>query len=559
MAHNSIGLDLGSSEVRAVVTRFSLRKREIVQVEREKVNLDATGASTQKEVLAAAGRLMKRINATEAGLYCAMIGELVSIRKVALPTGAAKKMDQVLSFELDEVLPYPIEDAVFDYVETRRSAQEIEVLTASVLQEKVQELIVGLETENISPREIGVDTFSYLNHMSAGAGTAEVVAFVDIGHLRTNIAVLDKSEPTVRTVLRGGRQLTAKLVEASGVDFEKAEMYKREFGLSGKVGDELRESLRPLVREIQQTFKGHLAAGGRPISRVNLCGGGALLAGLDRYLSEALAVPVDIFELPLQGVVKMPYDATSTSFALAYMLALREEVPFGRRINVRRGSLAFKGDYQLLRARAKWLALGAAAVLLCWAFSGFAAYRGTENEVESKREELSERTKKVFGQTLLDAEKIAEKLKGGAKEEKAPVPRMDAFEVVIELSKRIPETIVHDVEQIEIKQKRVTLKGLINPELKTESSDTDAPPSASTTPSPSNDDEFADPPGMSEASSGIGTSIDGASDETALAPSDLLKQKLEEFKECFTAVRMGRVSSVGDKRRYQMDIDSRCP
>ena len=538
MAHNSIGLDLGSSEVRAAVVRISLRSREIIQLEREPVLLDETGASSPEAVLEAAGRLMKRINTMGGGLHCAITGELASIRKIILPAGAAKRLDQVLRFELDEVLPFDIEDAVFDYVETTHTVQDLVVLTASVLHEKVEELIVGLESHNIAPREIGVDTFAYLNRISTGNKSDAVTAFVDIGHSRTSIAVLDHTEPTIRTVLRGGRQLTVKLAEVGGADFEKAEMYKREFGLTGKVGEVLRESLRPLVRELQQTFKGHLAAGGRPVTEVKLCGGGATLLGLDRYLSENLNIPVEVYEVPTGGALKTPDDFKSTTFALAYMLALREEVPRAKRINIRRGSLAFKGDYQLLKSRVKWLAAGALAIVLSWAFSGYAAYRSMESQVESRREELAERTEKLFGSPLLDADKISEKLKGTAKEEKAPIPRMDAFDIVNELSKRIPESIVHDVEQLEIKQKRVTLKGLISPELKTEG-DTDT-------------DTDTD-----ESTDSLESSEEGG--ELTLSPTDLLKQKLEGFTECFTDIRMGRISTVNEKRRYQMDIDSRCP
>ena len=160
------------------------------------------------------------------------------------------------------------------------------------------------------------------------------------------------------------------------------------------------------------------------------------------------------------------------------------------------------------------------------------------NRLEERRAELAERTKSVFGQAILDSQKIEEKLKGGAREERAPIPRMDAFEIVNELSKRIPESIIHDVEQLEIKPKRVTLKGLISPDLKKEDSDTD----------PEDDDDMSESDETSEESS-----------EMMLSPTDLLKQKLEEFKECFTSIRMGRVSTVNEKRRYQMDIDSRCP
>ena len=541
MAHNSIGLDLGSSEVRAAVVQISLRSREIIQLEREPVQLDETGASSPEAVLEAAGRLMKRINPMGAGLHCAITGELASIRKIILPAGAAKRLDQVLKFELDEVLPFDIEDAVFDYVETAHTADDLVVLTASVLHEKVEDLIVGLESHNIAPREIGVDTFAYLNRISTGNKSDAVTAFVDIGHSRTSIAVLDHTEPTIRTVLRGGRQLTVKLSEVGGVDFEKAEAYKREFGLTGQVGEVLRESLRPMVRELQQTFKGHLAAGGRPVTEIKLCGGGALLLGLDRYLSENLGIPVEIYQVPVDDALKTPDDFKETAFALAYMLALREEVPRARRINIRRGSLAFKGDYQELKRRVRWLALGALAVVLSWAFSGYASFRSMESQVESRREELAERTEKLFGAPLLDADKIEEKLKGTAKEERAPIPKMDAFDIINELSKRIPASIVHDVEQLEIKQKRVTLKGLISPDLKKEG-DTDGEEDT-------NADEFSVPPEPQE----------DEVDELALSPTDLLKQKLEEFTDCFTAIRMGRISTVNEKRRYQMDIDSRCP
>ena len=40
---------------------------------------------------------------------------------------------------------------------------------------------------------------------------------------------------------------------------------------------------------------------------------------------------------------------------------------------------------------------------------------------------------------------------------------------------------------------------------------------------------------------------------------DLIQQKLSEFKECFTAIRIGKVQTHGARRSYQMDIESKCP
>ncbi len=550
MAHNTIGLDLGSSEVRAVVVRISLRSREVIRVEREPVELDENGRSSVAKMLEAAGRIIKRLDVSDETIHCAVTGELASIRKVILPASAARRLDQVLKFELDEVLPFDIEDATFDYVETARSNKEIAVLSATIPTERLEELLAGLAAQNISPREVGVDTFSYLNAIATGEEKDEVTAFVDIGHARTNIAILDPAEPTVRTVLRGARQLTEKLAEAGAVPYEKAEIFKREYGLTGKVGDVLRESLRPLVREIQQTFKGHLASGGSRVTKVTLSGGGALLLGLDRYLADALGVPVDIYELPAKSPVRDEDDVRGGTFALAYMLALREEVPRTKRIDIRRGSLAFRGDFESIKRQLKWVAVGVLAIILSWVVSSIAELSALADRVDSQKLALETRTKELFGRPMADPQEIAEELNGTVKKEESPMPVKDAFDVLIEISKRIPPTVVHDVEQLDIKSKRVMMKGMVNADLKTESdadtdTDTDTDTDDTSPNAPEPEDPLNDPAVAGEGSD--------------LTPTDLLKKKMEEFTECFTAVRMGKVTTVNDRRRYQMDIDSQCP
>ena len=32
-----------------------------------------------------------------------------------------------------------------------------------------------------------------------------------------------------------------------------------------------------------------------------------------------------------------------------------------------------------------------------------------------------------------------------------------------------------------------------------------------------------------------------------------------QFTECFTAIRVGKVTAVGERRKYQMDIETQCP
>lgn len=530
MAHDVIGLDLGSHQVRAVVLRMTLRKTEVVRVESEPVALDENGRSTWIQILEAAGRLKQRLQITHETVHCALPGELVSIRRLELPSSASKRLEQVLKFELDEILPFDIEDAVFDFVEISHTSDEIAVLTTTALKEKAKELIEGLDEYSVAPREIGVAALAYVSALTRDksfVSEESAAAVVDIGHERTNIAILDKNFPTIRTLLRGGRTLTEKLAKVGGAEFEKAEAFKRQYGLEGKVGEVLKTALRPLVREIQQTFKGHLATGGSRVDRVLLAGGGSLLKGLEEYLSGEIGIPVDRYNPPVGEESELLHWDKSLDFTLAYCLAHREEIPRARRIDLRRGELAFKGDYEFLKKRIGWIAACLLAVIFSWIFASWAEYSSLADRTETLKSALTEKTNRLFGSPVLKYDQIKERI-GEEKMEAAPIPAKDAFDIVVELSKRIPENVVHDVDMLEIKPKRITLRGIVDADLKTES-DTDS---------------------TNEAQADAGTD---------LSPTDLIKQRLEEFRECFAAIRVGKVTAIGERRRYQMDIDSRCP
>jgi hypothetical protein len=127
---------------------------------------------------------------------------------------------------------------------------------------------------------------------------------------------------------------------------------------------------------------------------------------------------------------------------------------------------------------------------------------------------------------------------GGERAKDDPMPDKDAFDIVVELSRRIPESVVHDVEMLEIKPKRTTIKGIFDAKVTTETE--------ATTTSEFELDEVSAPEDAGPVDIGIN-------------PADLIKEKLLEFNDCFTAIRVGKVQAVGERRRYQMDIESKCP
>jgi ethanolamine utilization protein EutJ len=122
-------------------------------------------------------------------------------------------------------------------------------------------------------------------------------AIVDIGGGTTGISILREGkvvysadEPT------GGTHMTLVLAGAQGVDFDKAEMMKRDIANH----PHLVPLLRPTLEKMATIVKNHLKASGHygkvPILTV---GGGAALPGAEEVLSDVVGFPVYICPHPL--------------------------------------------------------------------------------------------------------------------------------------------------------------------------------------------------------------------------------------------------------------------
>ena len=85
-----------------------------------------------------------------------------------------------------------------------------------------------------------------------------VEAVIDLGAHLTNIVIHNHGIPkVVRTVPRGGQELTERLADGMGIDLPEAETAKCEVGLTGghrEITEWLNEALRPLLAEIRSSI-----------------------------------------------------------------------------------------------------------------------------------------------------------------------------------------------------------------------------------------------------------------------------------------------------------------
>jgi type IV pilus assembly protein PilM len=126
----------------------------------------------------------------------------------------------------------------------------------------------------------------------------QVEAIVDIGGQATTVVVHVDGEPViVRSIPRGGADITERIAARLGANVGEAESLKCRVGLRTEEGPEtadvIREAILPLLGEVRSSFA-YVTSGEKQtrVTRLVLSGGSAQLPGLDEFLSTELDVEV---------------------------------------------------------------------------------------------------------------------------------------------------------------------------------------------------------------------------------------------------------------------------
>jgi general secretion pathway protein L len=256
------------------------------------------------------------------------------------------------------------------------------------------------------------------------------IAFADLGRENTDVLVM-----------AGGRPIFARTVSV---------------GVGG-----LPQSAPRLAAALRQTFAAAGVRAGQPVTVLYLLGGGAAAPGAEAYLSAELGLPVeklpplDFDDMTVEQIEFAPRFAKALSLALGLRANPRD-------LDLRRGPLSFQRGFGFLKEKAPILAGLSATVLISFFFASWAELRSLSYENEGLGEALAALTKRAFGEETSDPERALELLDQRSKgAERDPMPKMDAFDVMVELSKAVPESMVHDVDELDMQREQVKIKGVV--------------------------------------------------------------------------------------------------
>ncbi len=423
-----VGIDIGKAHVRAASISVGYKRLALGRL--EEVALDSV-ESLERALQLVAAPLIDHID----GLAVAIDGDLCFMHRITIPATAQKRLAEVLPFEIEAQVPVDIDELVFDYRSLRRATptEPVVVFTAAARMESVRARIDLVQAAlSRQPDRVGCGPLSLSNLASVvsslrGPGP---FALVDLGAERTEIVVL-----------QGGEAVFARTLSQ---------------GVAG-----LPDTAASLAGELRQTFLSATVALGRELQAAYLVGGGAAATGAAEYLAYEAGVPITpLPALELDGISEERAPGVPR-FAKAIALALGASGR-ARDVDLRRGPLEYQRGFGFLKEKLPLLSGLGAAIAISFVFSNWAEMRALEREHEVLTAQLASVSKEVLGEEVTDPEAATEALsRAQAVEEADPMPQVDAFDVIVELSKLIPTTMVHDIEAFDMQRGHVKLSGVV--------------------------------------------------------------------------------------------------
>lgn len=465
-----IGIDLGAHRIKIAEFDIGLRSTTLRRVS----TIDVLGNAYKplREAVSHLGEFQNDLP-LEQHFVVGVPGDLLLHRWLSIPFSDARKIQAVISQELQDDLPWPFEEALWGYSTSRNLPGK--VTAAIARRDEIAAMLEALKLKGCDPRLVVPAPLSYGGILRRVAPTG-YVALIDLGHLRTNIAIaLNGDVVWARTSSFAGHHLSEALKKTFQCSYERAETIKINYGNlpvdarevessteeQRVVGAALAKVVPKLSRDISQSFEWFSSQTQHPVERVVLCGGTSLLRNLDRYLAAELNVPVS--RLSFEGQADWEDAGLSREGELLGALAMGVALEQGRRsaLNLRQGEFSYRTDASFLRNKAAMLV---AALILVVAFMGINAYAalyGLQKENKALHRELERASAQVLGTINTNPSQVSRLVKQGAQSGIAKVPEKTALDIFNLLSESVPARAEAklDVQRLEIGLGKIYLKG----------------------------------------------------------------------------------------------------
>jgi type IV pilus assembly protein PilM len=237
---------------------------------------------------------------------------------VKLPPVDTSKVTQIIQYEAQQNVPFPLEEVVWDYqILGAAPSGELEVLLVAIKSDIVEGLSRTAEKAGLRLQLVDVSPAALCNAFRYNYGDLEgCTMLLDIGAKTTNLLFFEKGNVYSRGINIGASAITQDFAKESKLAWDEAERIKIAEGFvslggayeepdnphQAAISKMARQVLTRLHIQVNQTIQFYRTSqGGSPPDRLFLSGGATTMPYTAQFFSEKLNLPVEYFN-PLRNL-----------------------------------------------------------------------------------------------------------------------------------------------------------------------------------------------------------------------------------------------------------------
>jgi general secretion pathway protein L len=290
-----VGIDWGTSRVKAVEIDSAFGRYEIHDYREIEVDPGT-------EPVAAAAQLIGSLSQKPHRIVVAMRASQITTRNLHLPTRDRKAIQAGVLFQLEDELPFSIDDMVLDSSTLSQTGQQSDVHVATTLKKHLAAEIQKWGEIDVEPDVITTEGWAFrtlINRTISPTIQEKPLLLVYVGAKTTLLYLHWRGFPMVcREIRWGGDSLTRLLVTRLGLSEEQAERVKRNPAVLSETHPQsliqlVSDGLEDIQREIKHMDLVCKGMAQQNLNAIYITGGGSLIDGLPAEMEARIGIPVE--------------------------------------------------------------------------------------------------------------------------------------------------------------------------------------------------------------------------------------------------------------------------
>lgn len=287
-------------------------------------------------------------------IHTTLPSSLAIFKELKLPFTSRDKISMVIGFEIEPLLPFPLRDAVVDFIITRDIPEEksSEILVTAVQKHHIAQHLALFEAAGVNPNVIAIDMialYGLYRHIDTYKNLQGGTALINItGHSTAITFMINGQLKTVRTLPKGIIALTKQIAQELNKTSQEIIDHLLRFGLEQTDNAEYSATIQKVTGEwwesVNFTLNSFTAQllNRQPMTKIIFLGNGSLIKGFIPFISQKAGISCELFTVPetiqdplctiKNGNLITPFNVISASAALPlpitvdYNLAQKEFV-----------------------------------------------------------------------------------------------------------------------------------------------------------------------------------------------------------------------------------------